>query len=194
MLPPSPPAAPPTVTAERAAAWLETFVEGAGTRTPEMRSFPVSLLARLAEERTLPDHLEPTLHGVLVTIGRMDLSSAEGEDLLLEAHVWPAIARLVTPTERMVRRALLALEATNLDRHYAEPGGGNPDKFDRDSDREHAQDKLAFALVEALARLGAAAPADAATALAKACKHRSLRVRSTATEVLRLVEDDYLRR
>lgn len=57
----------------------------------------------------------------------------------------------------MVRRALLALEATSLERHHAEPGGGNPDKCD------HAS----------------AAPPG---------------VRSTAAAVLRLVEDDHLRR
>lgn len=58
----------------------------------------------------------------------------------------------------MVRRALLALEATSLERHHAgEPGGGNPDKC---------------------AHASAAPPG----------------VRSTAAAVLRLVEDDHLRR
>jgi hypothetical protein len=151
-------------------------------------AFPFGALERLASANGWGDAADA---GALITLldlaCRYDDASDDrgrtiysGQDLRRQAAVVRAL-RGCEPTPAGDRAIAALLRASTFDRWYASPGGSpDIDKYDRDRDVEEAQDALALACVEALAR--STAP-DAHTALEAARAHRDERVRTAVDGV-----------
>ena len=159
---------------------------------PVVEAFPSDGLSKLAASVRLPMELAPDLLTLLSVASRYrDGDDYHGADLGRQACVVRALARLTSPPADAAQAVAALLVSVTHDRHHAQPGGSpDIDKYERDQDVEMAEDTLALACAEALARLGPAAHATACKALEPACRHRDKEVRFVARQVLRLLLDE----